>query len=268
VGSLRAGAALAAGLVLLALVGPAFVPDPSRLDLDATLAPPSTLHPMGTDGLGRDLAARVVHGARVSLAVGVLSAAVSLLLGIPLGTWAGLRGGLADRAVSGTIEALLCFPSLLLVLGMLTLAPPWLAGLPDPIRIGLVLGAVGGAPSARFVRGEVRRLAGRARVQAARAAGSGPLRTAVRHVLPSALAPVLVVAAFAVGGAIGLEAALSFLGLGVSPPTPSWGGLLQEARSHLDRWWLATFPGAALFAAVLGCNLLGEGLRVRLGPRR
>ena len=242
--------------------------DPYEVDLDAVLAPPSRAHWLGTDGLGRDLAARLVHGARVSVTVGLLTAVLALLVGVPLGALAGYRGGVADAVISRCVEAVLCFPSLLLALAVLATAPAWVESLPDGVRIALVLGVSGWTPVARYLRGEFLRLKGSEMVTAARASGAGHLRIALRHLLPSALAPVLVTAAFAVGAAILLEAALSFLGLGVRPPTATWGGLLTEARVHVERaWWLALFPGAALFAAVLACNLVGEGIRDLLDPR-
>jgi peptide/nickel transport system permease protein len=255
-------------LVATALVGPWLTADPYRLELDQVLSPPSGSHWLGTDVLGRDMAARVVHGARVSLAVGLLSAGFALLIGLPLGALAGYRGGWADALVSRTIETILCFPTLLLVLALLATAPSWLRQLSDVLRIALVLGLTGWVPVARYLRAEFVKLKQSEMVLAARALGGGHLRLALRHILPSALAPVLVTAAFAVGAAIGLEAALSFLGLGVRPPVPTWGGLLAEAREQVDRaWWLAVFPGVALFAALLSCNLLGEGLRDLLDPR-
>jgi len=242
--------------------------DPYEVDLDAVLAPPSRAHWLGTDGLGRDLAARLVHGARVSVGVGLLTAVLALLVGVPLGALAGYRGGVADAVISRCVEAVLCFPSLLLALAVLATAPAWVEALPDGVRIALVLGVSGWTPVARYLRGEFLRLRNSEMVEAARASGAGHLRIALRHLLPSALAPVLVTAAFAVGAAILLEAALSFLGLGVRPPTATWGGLLTEARVHVERaWWLALFPGAALFAAVLACNLVGEGIRDLLDPR-
>lgn len=270
--SLRGGALLIGALLILALAAPlmrAPLPhDPTRLDLDSVLLAPSRAHWMGTDALGRDLAARVLHGARVSLAVGLLAAAFALLVGVPLGAWAGYRGGWADAAVGRCIEAVLCFPTLLLALALLAMAPAWLRGLPDVLRIALVLGVTGWIPVTRYLRAEFMRLRDSDVVAAARAAGGGDTRIVVRHILPSALAPVLVTAAFAVGEAVGLEAALSFLGLGVRPPTATWGGLLADARELVDRaWWLALFPGAALFVTVLGCNLLGEGVRDLLDPR-
>jgi peptide/nickel transport system permease protein len=267
--SLGWGTSLLAALVLLAVAAPWTPGDPNRIDLRAGLGPPSGEHWFGTDTLGRDTASRVIHGARVSLAVGMLAAVFALAIGLPVGSIAGYRGGWADAVLSRAMEAALCVPALLLVLAFLVTAPQWLRALPDVVRIALVLGLSGWVPVARYVRGEFLKLRASEMVQAARAAGGGPLRLVVRHVLPSALAPVLVTAAFAVGAAIGLEAALSFLGLGVRPPVPSWGGLLAEAREQVDRaWWLVLFPGIALFLAVLACNLTGEGLRDLLDPRR
>jgi peptide/nickel transport system permease protein len=241
---------------------------PDRIDLSAVLQPPGRGHWLGTDPLGRDLAARMLHGARVSLGVGLLAAAFALVVGVPLGAWAGYRGGWADAVVGRCVETVLCFPALLLVLAVLVTAPDRLRALPDVARIAVVLGLTGWVPVARYLRAEFLKLRDSDMVVAARSTGGGHLRIVVRHILPSALAPVLVTAAFAVGAAIALEAALSFLGLGVRPPTATWGGLLSDAREHVDRaWWLALFPGIALFLAVLGCNLVGEGIRDMLDPR-
>jgi peptide/nickel transport system permease protein len=170
--------------------------------------------------------------------------------------------------ISRILEALLCFPTLLLLVVLLAVAPPWLLGLPDATRIALVLGATGWIPIARFLRAEFRKLRSSEMVLAATASGLPPLSIALRHLLPSALAPVLVTAAFTVGGAIVAEAALSFLGLGLRPPAASWGGLLTEGREQIESaWWLVLFPGASLFLTVLACNLVGEGLRDYLDPR-
>lgn len=250
------------------VVGAPIPHDPLRIDLETVLNGPSLRHPFGTDGIGRDVASRLVHGARVSLGVGLLAACVALVVGIPLGAVAGSRRGAADVVVSRIVEAVLCFPTLLLALACLAAAPVWLLKIPDSPRIALVIGATAWTPVARYLRGEFLRLRGSDAVAAARASGAGGLRIAVRHVLPRALSPVLVTAAFTVGAAILLEAALSFLGLGIRPPIPTWGGMLTEARAHVrSAWWLAVFPGAALFLTVLGCNLVAEGIRDRLDPR-
>ncbi len=266
---------LAGGLILLAVIfsaglaAPWITADPVRIDLQQILQPPSPEHWLGTDGLGRDLASRVIHGTRVSLAVGLLSALLALLVGIPLGAAAGYLGGVVDGAISRIIEAVLCFPALLLLLAILAADPPGLRSLPDAVKLAAVIALTAWIPIARYLRGEFLRLAGSDLVTAARASGAGHLRIILRHLLPSALAPVLVTAAFTVAGAITLEAAISFIGLGIQPPTPSWGGLLTEARHHVDRaWWLALFPGLALFLTVLACNLAGEGLRDLLDPKK
>jgi len=268
-GNLLSGAAVLLALALVALLTPPVVRDGAyRVDLDRILSTPSWSHPLGTDGLGRDLGARVLCGARTSLAVGLMAASLSLLVGLPCGVIAGYRGGLADTIVSRCVEAVLCVPSLVVALALLAAEPRWLGRLPDALRIALVLGVTGWTPVARYLRAEFLRLAESDLVSSARACGAGAPRIVVRHLLPSSLAPVLVTAAFTVGASILLEAALSFIGLGVPPPTPTWGGLLAEARHHVARaWWLALFPGLALFLAVLGCNLLGEGMRDLLDPR-
>jgi peptide/nickel transport system permease protein len=281
------GSVLLSSLVLIALAAPLLatdrpppfsdesrllrppVPhDPNSIDLGAILLPPERGHWMGTDALGRDLAARVIHGARVSLAVGLLAALFALLIGVPLGALAGYRGGWTDVAIARCIETVLCFPTLLLALAVLAAAPSWLRGMSDMLRISLVLGVTGWIPVARYLRAEFLKIRSSDMVAAARAMGGSHLRIISRYIMPSAMAPVLVTAAFTVGAAIGLEAALSFLGLGVRPPVATWGGLLYDAMEQVDRaWWLALFPGAALFLAVLACNLLGEGIRDLLDPR-
>lgn len=242
---------------------------PNRIDLTASMRPPSARHWLGTDALGRDLASRVLHGSRVSLSVGLLAALFAAVIGVPLGMVAGYRGGWIDAVVSRTLEAVLCFPAILLVLVIVATSPHWLAGIGDVLRIALVLGVVGWVPVARYVRGEFLRLRRSELVEAARAGGCSHTRIVLRHLLPCSLAPVLVTSAFAVGAAIALEAALSFLGAGVRPPHATWGKLLQEARDPAAMgWWMALFPGIALFLAVLGCNLFGEGIRDLLDPRR
>lgn len=242
--------------------------DPNYIDLGAILEPPSLRHWMGTDALGRDVLARLVHGARVSLAVGLVAAALAMLVGVPLGAFAGFRGGVVDAVVSRAIEATLAVPVLLLALAVLSSAAGWLAALSDATRVAVVVGLTGWMPVARYVRAEFLKLRRSDVVSAARALGANDLRIMGRYVLPSAVAPVLVTAAFTVGGAIVVEAALSFLGLGVHPPTATWGSLLADAREQIrSAWWPAVFPALALFLATVGCNLVAEGLRDLLDPR-
>ncbi len=266
--ALKRGLLLVLGLGTLAAFAPLWVDDPLSIDLSATLQDPSAAHWLGTDALGRDLTSRVLHGGRISLGIGLLTSLLSLAIGVPLGALAGFRGGWTDSAVSRLIETVACIPSLLLAIALLAMSPAFLRGVPDVVRVALVLAFAGWIPVARYLRGEFLRLKGAMMVEAARASGASDLRIMVRHLLPAALAPVLVTASFAAASAILVEAALSFLGLGVQPPQPTWGGLLSDAREHIDQgWWLAVVPGLALYVAVLGFNLIGEGVRDLLDPR-
>jgi len=264
----RTGAVLCAIVAVTAIAAPWLPLDPNRIDLGRVLEAPSLAHWMGTDGLGRDVLSRLAHGARVSLGVGVGTAAIALLIGLPLGALAGYRGGFWDAVVSRAIEAVLCFPALLLALALLSVAPGWLSRLPETARLAFALGLVAWTPTARYLRAEFRRLRTSEAVLAARAAGAGGWRIAVRHLLPQGIAPVLVTLAFGAAAASLAEASLSFIGIGVAPPTASWGQMLLEALRHMGRaWWLALFPGAALFVTVYGFNRLAEGLRDWLDPR-
>lgn len=266
--ALNRGLFLVLGLGAVATFAPLWAHDPLRIDLSATLESPSATHWLGTDALGRDLMSRVLHGGRISLGIGVLTSLLSLAIGVPLGALAGFRGGWTDSAVSRLVETVACLPSLLLAIALLAMSPAVLRGVPDVVRIALVLAFAGWIPVARYMRGEFLRLKSAVMVEAARASGASDLRIVVRHLLPAALAPVLVTASFAAASAILVEAALSFLGLGVQPPQPTWGGLLSDAREHIDQgWWLAVVPGLALYVAVLGFNLIGEGVRDLLDPR-
>ena len=265
---MRTGLILCSLIAASAILAPWIPARPNEVNLDRVLEPPSASHWMGTDGLGRDVLSRLAHGARVSLTVGVGTAIIALVIGLPLGALAGYRGGLWDAIVSRTIEAVLCFPAILLALALLSVGPRWLVALPETIRLALALGIVAWTPTARYLRAEFRRLRGSEAIQSARATGAGGLRIAARHLLPQGLAPVVVTLAFGAAAASLAEASLSFIGLGVSPPTASWGQMLLEALRHMGRaWWLAAFPGAALFATVYGFNRLAEGLRDWLDPR-
>jgi peptide/nickel transport system permease protein len=253
---------------LCALVAPWVGPNPDRGDLAAILEPPSGEHWMGTDGNGRDVFARWLHGARVSLSVGLTAAALALMIGVPAGALGGYRGGLTDAAVGRAIEAAMCFPALVVTIALLSIDPAWLRALPETLRIAAALAVVGWTPAARYLRGEFQKLRTSDAVSAARAAGASHARIVLLHLLPRSLAPVLVTLAFAIGASSLAEATLSFLGIGIAPPRASWGEMLYQAQHHVGRaWWLALFPGAALFALVLGCNRLAEGIRDWLDPQ-
>jgi peptide/nickel transport system permease protein len=217
---------------------------------------------LGTDSLGRDVAARLLAGARVSLTVGLAAVALSLAVGVPFGLLAGLARGIGDRTLLGTIESAQAFPRLFLLVALVAVVP---AGVATTV---LVLGLSGWMPIARFVRAETRKIRSSDFVLAARAAGVSPLRLARRHLLPNVAAPVAIEASLAMGAAVTTEAALSFLGLGVPPPVPSWGNLIADGRElAASAWWISVFPGLALVATVLACGLIGDALRDRLDPR-
>lgn len=237
---------------------------PDTVDLAARLTPPSAAHPLGTDGAGRDVLARLLHGSRVALTVGLLAVALELLLGLGVGTAAGYLGGRVDLVLSRVMEAVLVLPGLLVVLAV----AGTFGGLSAP-AVGAVIGLASWPGVARLVRGEILRIRELDFVHASLALGSSPFATVLRHVLPNALGPVLVAAAFGMSGAILGESALSFLGFGVRPPAATWGELLAQAHEHAispGAWWLVLFPGAAVFLAVAACNGVGEGLRRALDP--
>ncbi|HET6680817.1 MAG TPA: ABC transporter permease [Gemmatimonadaceae bacterium] len=260
------------GLVVVAMLFTAAVAapwlaryDPVRIDLVNQLLPPSTAHWMGTDIQGRDVWARVVHGARVSLAVGVVSQGVALLLGVTLGLVAGYYGRWIDELVMRLADITLAFPTLLLLIAMVAALKPSLG------VVFLTIGVVGWAAMARLVRGQVLVVRQLEYVQAIRALGARDVRILARHLLPNVIAPVVIAATLGVAGAIMAEAALSFLGLGVQPPMPSWGAMIADGRDLnqlRNAPWTSLFPGLAIGATVLGFNLLGDALRDALDPRR
>lgn len=235
---------------------------PNTIDLAARLSPPDRDHYLGTDDLGRDVLSRMIHGARVSLTVGLLATLIAVVVGSFFGAIAGYYGGVADWLVSRTIEVVLCFPFVFLVLGIVALFKPSMA------TLMIALGLTSWTSEARYVRGEFLRIRESEFAQAARASGARDGRIIFRHLLPNALAPVIVSASFGVAAAILTESALSYLGLGVPLPTASWGSILSTAREHIDyAWWLIVFPGLAIFSTVAAFNIVGERLRDAFDPR-
>lgn len=234
---------------------------PGSYDLDAVLQGPSLRHWFGTDGDGRDVAAQLVWGARVSLSVGVVAVGIAVLIGIVLGALAGFYGGGVDIVISRWLEVMLCFPTFFLILAVLAFVGPSI------YNIMVIIGLTGWTGVARLVRGECLKLRRREFVVAALVTGASDCRIIWRHLLPSAMAPVLVSATFGVAGAILVESSLSFLGFGVPPSTPSWGSMLSQAQQFMDiAWWLTLAPGFAIFAAITAFNLVGEAIRDAMDP--
>ena len=251
------------GLALAALFAPLIAPyDPTAIDLSRRLAGPSGEHLFGTDQLGRDLFSRMVYGARISMSIGFVSVGISVLIGVILGSLAGYFGGRTDSVIMRFVDIMLCFPTFFLILAVIALLEP------NIFTIMAVIGATGWMGVARLIRAEILSLKEQEFILAARAIGAGPFRIIVRHLIPNAMTPVLVSATLGVAAAILVESSLSFLGIGVQPPTPSWGNLLTEGKFVLGiGWWLTLFPGLAILITVLAYNLLGEGLRDLLDPR-
>lgn len=260
----RWGALILLALGLAAVAAPVFLPDPAVMpDVVAGATAPSLAHPFGTDQLNRDILARVVNGARVSLAVAALAVLLSLTLGSLVGLVAGYRGGWIDAMLMRLVDAALAIPRLFVLLLLLAV---W-ERIPLAALI-LVLGSTGWFATSRLIRGEVLRLRHEPFVQASEALGASPWRTITRHLLPNAAGPVLVAAMLSVGDVILLEAGLSFLGLGIQPPTPSWGGMVLDARPILSSApWAALAPGVAIVVTVLAINLVGDALQAALDPR-
>ena len=249
-------------VIALALFAPLIAASPQDIDLAQRLVGPGSRHLMGTDELGRDVLARLIHGARVSLLVGIVAAALSLFLGGLLGAIAGYYGGVADWLISRLIEVVLCFPFIFLVLGIVALFRPSI------VTLVIALGVSSWTTEARFVRGELLRVKETEFAMAARAIGATDGRIIVRHLLPNAIAPAIISSTFGVATAILTESALSFLGLGVPLPTPSWGNIVSGAQEHIDyAWWLIAFPGLVIFATAASFNILGDRLRDVLDPR-
>ena len=260
--------ALAGGVVVvfvavLALLAPVIAPmDPNRPDVKKILDSPSGRHPLGTDQLGRDVLSRMLYGARVSLAVGFVSVGIATLIGIALGSAAGYHGGTIDAMVMRLVDLMLVFPRFFLLLAVLGFLRPsiW--------TIMAVIGLTGWMSVARLVRAEFLSLREREFVLWSQSIGASAFRIIWRHILPNAIAPVLVAITLGIPAAILAESGLSFLGLGVQPPHATWGNILSEGKDAIEiGWWLSVYPGLAILVTVLSYNLLGEGIRDALDPR-
>lgn len=260
------GLALIVLLTGTALLAPALAPyDPdAQTDIVATrYQAPSVSHPMGTDRFGRDIFSRTLYGARISLSIGFLAILIAITLGTAIGAIAGFFGGRLDTVLMRGVDLLLSFPRLVLLVVLVALFEPSIA------LVTLVLGLTGWMGVSRIVRGQVLTVREMEFVTAARVLGFGRTRILARHVLPNVLTPVIVAATLGIGNTILAEAALSFLGLGVQPPTASWGNMVASGRdAMLDAWWITTFPGLAIVFTVMAFNLVGDGLRDALDPRR
>ena len=262
-GMFLAGLGIVLAMSALALLAPWIAPfDPAALDLDHILMPPSSEHLLGTDALGRDVFSRLLYGARVSLWVGFVAVGISTAIGIVLGLASGYFGGWTDELIMRGVDVMLCFPSFFLILAVIAFLEPSLT------NIMIVIGLTSWMGVARLVRAETLSLRERDFIAASKLAGASSARLLFVHILPNALAPVLVSATLGVAGAILVESALSFLGLGVQPPDASWGNMLMEGKNVLEiAPWLSLWPGLAILVTVLGYNLLGESLRDMLDPR-
>src|SRR6476646_2019811 len=262
----RIGIGIVVVMAVAAILAPLIAhQSPITIDLLHILQRPNAQHWLGTDIQGRDIWSRLVYGARVSLTVGLISQGIALTLGVTLGLLAGYYGRWVEEIVMRLADVTLAFPTLLLLIAMVAAFQPSMG------VVFVTIGVVGWAGMARLVRGQVLVVRQLEYVQAIRALGAKDVRVMLRHVLPNVIAPVVIAATLGVAGAIMAEAALSFLGLGVQPPTPSWGGMIADGRDlNLLRNapWTSVFPGLAIGAAVLGFNLLGDALRDALDPRR
>jgi peptide/nickel transport system permease protein len=263
-----AGLVIVATLVLVAIFADVLAPDsPIASDQTQTFAPPSADHPLGTDQLGRDMLSRVIHGARVSLAVGVSSVVLALFLGVPLGMIAGYYGGRLDSLIMRVMDLVLAFPIYLLAIILMIMFTPT-AGPIGTIKVVGAIAIVRIPIYARLVRGSVLSIKEKEYIEACRALGVRDPSIFVRHVLPNCLAPIIVTTTLGIATSIIVEATLSFLGLGTQPPTPSWGWDLKANVAFIQaNPWLSLFPGLAIFVTVLGFNLFGDGLRDALDPR-
>ena len=232
---------------------------PGQIDIENILTAPSSSHIFGTDSLGRDLFSRMVYGTRISLMVGFIAVGIAAVIGVAFGAIAGYYGKWVDAIIMRFIDIMLCFPTFFLILAVIALLEPSIT------NIMIIIGATSWMGIARLMRAEILSLKERDFIYAERAIGASDLRIITRHLIPNAIAPVLVSITLGIAGAILVESSLSFLGIGVQPPTPSWGNILSEGKAVMGAgWWMMFFPGMAIFITVLGYNLLGEWIRERL----
>jgi peptide/nickel transport system permease protein len=256
------GVTILLGWLGVILFAPAIAPTPPlKQDFSARFAPPSPAHPFGTDKLGRDQLSRVVYGARISIPVGVMVIALAGAIGVAIGAAAGFRGGLVDETVMRVTDVFLAFPPIILALAIAAALGP------DLRNAMLALVAVWWPSYARMMRGVTLSIRQQEYVHAAVAAGAGIPRLLLRTILPNAFMPLLVLATVDIGSGITAAAALSYLGLGVRPPTPEWGAMVADGAQSLNQWWLATFPGLAIFSVVMAFNLAGDAVQDALDPR-
>jgi peptide/nickel transport system permease protein len=257
------GALIIVALFIIAVFAPIISPyDPTSIDVYNVLSPPSKEHILGTDELGRDLLSRIIWGSRVSLKVGFIAVGIAIVIGVFIGSIAGFYGGKIDGILMRFVDVMLAFPTFFLILAVISVLEP------NIYTIMVVIGITGWMDVARLVRAEFFTLKERDFVYAAKALGVSNLRLMFRHILPNALSPVFVAATFGIAGAILTESGLSFLGLGIQPPEPSWGNILTSGKDNIEvAWWLSLFPGLAILITVLSYNLVGEGLRDALDPR-
>lgn len=261
--SARVSLWIIAAIVFIAVFADFIAPyDPTAADYTASVQAPSLTHPMGTDLTGRDILSRMIHGARVSLLVGVVAVSVAVLAGVTIGSIAGFRGGYVDEVLMRIVDVMISFPSLILALAIVGAVGANLQ------NIIIVIALVYTPQYARLIRGDVLSVKEEEFVEAARGTGLSELKVLRKHVIPNAFTPVFVQATFHVATAIIFEASLSFLGLGVQPPTATWGVLIADGRQYLpEGWWISTFPGLAIMVTVLAFNIFGDGLRDEIDPQ-
>jgi len=251
------------GLIIIAVFAPSIASyDPTEINIEDAYLAPSLMHIMGTDSLGRDLFSRIIYASRIAISIGVVAVGIASIIGIFLGSIAGYFGGKVEGLIMRFTDLMLCFPTLFLILAVVAIVGPSI------FNIMVIIGLTSWMGIARLIRAEILSLKKRDFVLASHALGGNDFYIITRHLIPNGIGPVMVNFVFGVAGAILTEAGLSFLGLGIQPPDPSWGNILLEGKAALGvAWWITLFPGLAILLTVLAFNLFGEGLRDALNPR-